>query len=106
MMELWQRKSPRWPPDSKIFNPKNSISRADTLPQDNELVPFGLAIKDNDGLCVSCSKSMFNGGKNPRYLIDLLFEEETEPKTCDPDAWHQQLDEFIAAHTENDNDDS
>jgi Fe-S oxidoreductase len=48
--------------------------------------------------CVSCSKSMFNGGRNSRYLIDLLFGEETVPGTCDPDAWHRELDEFIAAH--------
>jgi hypothetical protein len=35
--------------------------------------------------CVSCSKSMFIGGKRPRYLVDLLFAEETIPKTYDPD---------------------
>jgi len=45
--------------------------------------------------CVSCSKSMFVGGKRPRYLIDLLFAEETIPKTYDPDQWHKELDEFI-----------
>jgi len=48
--------------------------------------------------CVSCSKSMFIGGKQPRYLIDLLFEEETVPQTYDPDAWHQELDEYIESH--------
>jgi hypothetical protein len=46
--------------------------------------------------CVSCSKAMFVGGKRPRYLVDLLFGEETLPQTCEPDAWHRQLDEFIA----------
>jgi Fe-S oxidoreductase len=65
-------------------------AKAATLPVDDVIV-----------YCVSCSKSMFNGGKNPRYLIDLLFNEETEPKTCDPDAWHKELDVFIAAHTDN-----
>jgi Fe-S oxidoreductase len=50
--------------------------------------------------CVSCSKSMFNGGKNSRYLIDLLYDEATATGTCDPVAWHQELDEFIAAHTD------
>jgi Fe-S oxidoreductase len=54
--------------------------------------------------CVSCSKSMFNGGKNSRYLIDLLFDEETVPETCEPDAWHRELDEFIATHTDSEND--
>lgn len=48
--------------------------------------------------CVSCSKSMFIGGRRPRYMVDLLFEEETEPQTTDPDEWHAQLDEFIDAH--------
>ncbi|MCJ7680369.1 MAG: heterodisulfide reductase-related iron-sulfur binding cluster [Candidatus Aminicenantes bacterium] len=48
--------------------------------------------------CVSCSKSMFIGGKQPRYLVDLLFAEETVPKTYDPDRWHEELDEFIANH--------
>lgn len=49
--------------------------------------------------CVSCAKSMFIGGKRPRYLIDLLFNEETIPKTLDPDLWHQELDAFIENHT-------
>ena len=48
--------------------------------------------------CVSCCKSMFIGGKRPRYIIDLLFEEETIPKTYDPDQWHAELDEFIESH--------
>jgi Fe-S oxidoreductase len=50
--------------------------------------------------CVSCSKSMFNGGRRPRYLIDLLFSEETLRRTCDPVAWHAELDEFIEAHSD------
>jgi Fe-S oxidoreductase len=50
--------------------------------------------------CVSCSKSMFNGGKRPRYMIDLLFDEETVPKTYDPDVWHKELDAFIEFHKE------
>jgi hypothetical protein len=49
--------------------------------------------------CVSCAKAMFIGGKRPRYLIDLLFDEETIPKTLDPDLWHQELDLFIDSHT-------
>ncbi len=62
--------------------------KADTLPVDDVIV-----------YCVSCSKSMFNGGKKPRYLIDLLFNEDTISKTCDPAAWHKELDQFIAVHT-------
>lgn len=58
-------------------------------------------IKKNLGdivYCVSCSKSMFIGGKKPHYLIDLLFGEETVPKTFEPDEWHRELDEYIDAH--------
>jgi hypothetical protein len=51
--------------------------------------------------CVSCSKSMFVGGKSPRYLLDLLFGEPTRADVYEPDAWHRQLDEFIAKHCEN-----
>jgi Fe-S oxidoreductase len=35
--------------------------------------------------CVSCIKSMHIGGKTPRYLIDLLFGEETHPGVFEPD---------------------
>jgi Fe-S oxidoreductase len=48
--------------------------------------------------CVSCSKSMFIGGKRPRYLVDLLFAEDTVSKTHDPDQWHKELDDFIDSH--------
>ena len=48
--------------------------------------------------CVSCSKSVYIGGKKPHYMIDLLFNEETIPKTYEPDEWHNELDEFIASH--------
>lgn len=45
--------------------------------------------------CVSCIKSIHNGGKKPRYLTDLLFREETVPGETNPDIWHKQLEEFI-----------
>lgn len=48
--------------------------------------------------CVSCIKAMHIGGKRPRYLVDLLFGEDTVPGEVEPDIWHAQLDEFIAAH--------
>jgi hypothetical protein len=31
-------------------------------------------------------------------LIDLLLNEETIPKTYEPDEWHKELDKFIANH--------
>lgn len=48
--------------------------------------------------CVSCVKSVFIGGRNPHYLVDLLFGEETVPKTLEPDQWHRELDDYIDRH--------
>ncbi len=63
------------------------LARGAEMPRDEVLV-----------YCVSCSKSMFVAGKRPRYLVDLLFAEETLPGTTDPDAWHKELDAFMASH--------
>jgi len=48
--------------------------------------------------CISCVKAVFNGGKKPRYLIDLVFEEDTIPMTIYPDDWHNELREYINLH--------
>ena len=48
--------------------------------------------------CVSCCKAMHIGGKRPRYVVDLLFAEETAPGTFEPDQWHAEIDAFIASH--------
>jgi len=48
--------------------------------------------------CVSCSKSVFIGGKTPHYMIDLLFGEETLRKTVEPEQWHKELDDYIRDH--------
>jgi Fe-S oxidoreductase len=61
--------------------------RADSMPRADVVV-----------YCVSCIKAMHIGGKRPRYLVDLLFGEDTTPGTFEPRAWHAQLDEFIAQH--------
>lgn len=45
--------------------------------------------------CVSCCKAMFIGGKRPRYLLDLLYGEETLPGMLEPDEWHRELESFI-----------
>lgn len=66
---------------------KKMKSSADEMPCDEVAV-----------YCVSCIKSMHNGGKKPRYIADLLFGEETAPGECDPDTWHSQLDAFIETH--------
>jgi len=41
---------------------------------------------------------MHIGGKKPRYIIDLLFNEETRIDTFEPDEWHDQLQKFIDQH--------
>lgn len=61
--------------------------RASDMPADDVVV-----------YCVSCIKSMYNGNKTPRYLIDLLFGEETLPQTIDPDEWHRELEVYMENH--------
>jgi len=48
--------------------------------------------------CVSCIIAVFNGGKNPRYVADLLFNEETAVNNIDLDIWHDRLIQFINNH--------
>jgi Fe-S oxidoreductase len=57
-----------------------------------------MPVEDIITYCVSCSKAMFIGGKRPRYLIDLLFGEDTVPKTYLPAQWHKEVDDFIDSH--------
>lgn len=61
--------------------------RADEMPVEDVVV-----------YCVSCSKSMYIGGKRPRYMVDLLFGEDTVPGVFEPDEWHAQVDKFIGDH--------
>jgi Fe-S oxidoreductase len=49
--------------------------------------------------CISCIKSMHIGGKQPRYLPDLLLDEGTEPQVYDTKEWHEQLQAYIDTHT-------
>ena len=48
--------------------------------------------------CISCIKSVYIGGRKPRYLLDLLFAENTLPGTYEPDEWHKELREYIELH--------
>ena len=57
-----------------------------------------MPVEDVVVYCVSCTKSVFIGRKTPHYLIDLLFNQETIPKTLEPDLWHKELDDYIAKH--------
>jgi len=38
------------------------------------------------------------GGKKPRYLVDLLFGENTSADTVEPDEWHEQLERYVLKH--------
>ena len=62
-------------------------NRADQMPVENVVV-----------YCVSCVKSMYIGGKRPRYLVDLLFAEPTTADVFNPDAWHHMLQTYIDTH--------
>ena len=48
--------------------------------------------------CVSCSKSVYIGGKRPHYMVDLLFGETTVPGIFEPDKWHKEIDDYIEEH--------
>jgi hypothetical protein len=63
------------------------LARTAEMPQEDVVV-----------YCVSCSKSVFIGGKTPHYMVDLLFSEETIPKTYEPAEWHKEIDEFVTSH--------
>lgn len=62
-------------------------ARADSMPC-NEVCVY----------CISCIKSIYIGGKEPRYLMDLLLGETTEPKIYDTVQWHEQLEDYIKEH--------
>lgn len=61
--------------------------RSNEIPCDNVVI-----------YCISCIKAMHIGGKKPRYIVDLLFGEETGIGTFEPDAWHYELQKFIDEH--------
>lgn len=57
-----------------------------------------MPVEDVAVYCVSCCKSMYIGGKKPRYMIDLLFGEDTLIGTFEPEQWHDEIDKFISEH--------
>ena len=56
-----------------------------------------MPVEDVVVYCVSCTKSVFIGGKTPRYLVDLLLGEATNGKTIGLEQWHKELDDYIQA---------
>ncbi len=63
------------------------VRRAGSMPAEDVVV-----------YCVSCVKAMHIGGKRPRYLVDLLFAEDTEPGVVEPAEWHAELQRYIDEH--------
>ncbi|MHC9538879.1 MAG: hypothetical protein AB9903_05115 [Vulcanimicrobiota bacterium] len=61
--------------------------RADEMPCDEVVV-----------YCVSCIKALHTGGKKPRYIVDLLYGEDTDAGIYEPDEWHGELQKYIDAH--------
>lgn len=47
--------------------------------------------------CSSCIMSMTQGGKQPRYILDLIFDENTELKD-DIETWNVKLADFRKNH--------
>lgn len=48
--------------------------------------------------CIGCVRSIFDGGKKPRYLPDLLLGRETEPMPDTLDEYHSKLMDYIKCH--------
>lgn len=48
--------------------------------------------------CASCIMSMSVGGKRPRYLLDLLFNEPTEIWSSGAECWNNKLKDFRNQH--------
>jgi hypothetical protein len=61
--------------------------RADEMPLEDVVV-----------YCVSCIQSVAIGGKQPRYLPDLLFGLETTPMKSGTEAWHLEMSRYIEKH--------
>lgn len=57
-----------------------------------------MACEDVVVYCISCIKAMHIGGRRPRYMVDLLFGEETNIGEFEPDVWHEQLQQYIDEH--------
>lgn len=62
--------------------------RANEMPCENVVV-----------YCSSCIVSMMVGGKKPRYILDLLFNEETDMQCFTIDDWNRKLNLFKSKHT-------
>lgn len=95
----------------KIIEPKNTrkngkccgdslygVLPVNQVKQKMEERALEMPVNDVIVYCVSCCKSMYIGNKKPRYLVDLLFGEDTLVGTVEPEEWHKKLDSYIYQH--------
>lgn len=57
-----------------------------------------MPVEDVVVYCASCIMSMIIGGKRPRYILDLLFNEPTEMLDADIEGWNRKLLAFRKAN--------
>ncbi len=90
-----------------VFNGTRSICCGDDFYPEHSLEKVhkamrrradSMACKEVCVYCVSCIKSMHIGGKTPRHLVDLLFNQLTDPQEYDTVKWHEQLEAYIDCH--------
>ncbi|WP_101774066.1 (Fe-S)-binding protein [Peptostreptococcus faecalis] len=48
--------------------------------------------------CLGCVSSMAIGGKKPRYILDLLFNENTTTDELTSDSWQEKVNNYIEKH--------
>lgn len=77
------------------FYPKHSLEKVHNLMKKRA---NSMPCEDVCVYCVSCIKSMYIGGKTPRYLVDLLMNEPSDPQLYDTVKWHERLQEYIDKH--------
>ena len=57
-----------------------------------------LPCQDVAVFCVVCTETMIIGGKNPRYVVDLVLNEETEPQETRIDVFQAIVSQYREAH--------
>ena len=72
-------------PSEKVA--EQQIKRAAQMPCDDVVV-----------YCIGCVRSMNFGGKNARYLVDLVLGRKTEPMNHTLEEYHEDLENYIESH--------
>ncbi|MDR1125115.1 MAG: (Fe-S)-binding protein [Deltaproteobacteria bacterium] len=83
----YKPRQPAYGPEELETIRKAMLARARSMPCEEVAV-----------YCVSCIKSMHIGGRKPRYLVDLLFGESTDPQGYETLAWHKEVEDYQDRH--------